>query len=108
ALTLYRALGDRLGEANVLAALSRLRLDDDPAASQQLLEQALVLRRAINDRYSEGADLGNYGIALLQRGRGAEALPYLQRARVVFVELGMAHLVAQMDQLIALASGDGG
>jgi tetratricopeptide (TPR) repeat protein len=108
ALTLYRALGARLGEANVLAALSRLRLDDDPAASQQLLEQALVLRRAINDRYSEGADLGNYGIALLQRGRGAEALPYLQRARVVFVELGMAHLVAQMDQLIALASGDGG
>jgi tetratricopeptide (TPR) repeat protein len=108
ALTLYRALGDRLGEANVLAALSRLRLDDDPAASQQLLEQALVLRRAINDRYSEGADLGNYGIALLQRGRGAEALPYLQRARAVFVELGMAHLVAQMDQLIALASGDGG
>jgi hypothetical protein len=32
ALTLYRALGARLGEANVLAALSRLRLDDDPAA----------------------------------------------------------------------------
>jgi hypothetical protein len=62
-----------------------------------------VLRRAINDRYSEGADLGNYGIALLQRGRGAEALPYLQRARAVFVELGMAHLVAQMDQLIATA-----
>ena len=108
ALTLYRALGARLGEANVLAALSRLRLDDDPAASQQLLEQALVLRRAINDRYSEGADLGNYGIALLQRGRGAEALPYLQRARVVFAELGMANLVAQVDQLIALTLGGGG
>ncbi len=105
ALRLYRALGARLGEANVLAALSRLRLDDDVAVSQQLLEQALVLRQEINDRYSEGADLGNYGIALLQRGRGAEALPYLQRARAVFADLGMAHLVAQMDQLIALASG---
>ena len=92
----------------MLAALSRLRLDDDPAASQQLLEQALALRRAIRSVYNEGVDLGNYGIALLQRGRGAEALPYLQRARAVFVELGMAHLVAQMDQLIALASGDGG
>jgi tetratricopeptide (TPR) repeat protein len=108
ALRLYRALGARLGEANVLAALSRLRLDDDVALSQQLLEQALVLRQAINDRYSEGADLGNYGIALLQRGRGAEALPYLQRARAVFADLGMAHLVAQMDQLIAQASGGGG
>ncbi|MCL6542236.1 MAG: tetratricopeptide repeat protein [Roseiflexus sp.] len=108
ALRLYRALGDRLGEANVLAALSRLRLDDDVAVSQQLLEQALALRQAINDRYGEGADLGNYGIALLQRGRGAEALPYLQRARAVFADLGMAHLVAQVDQLIALASGGGG
>ncbi len=104
ALRLYRALGARLGEANVLAALSRLRLDDDVAVSQQLLEQALVLRQEINDRYSEGADLGNYGIALLQRGRGAEAVPYLQRARAVFADLGMAHLVAQVDQLIALAS----
>jgi tetratricopeptide (TPR) repeat protein len=96
ALTLYRALGARLGEANVLAALSRLRLDDDPAASQQLLEQALVLRRAINDRYSEGADLGNYGIALLQRGRGAEALPYLQRARAVFVLLERSDVILSM------------
>jgi tetratricopeptide (TPR) repeat protein len=108
ALRLYRALGARLGEANVLAALSCLRLDDDVAVSQQLLEQALALRQAINDRYSEGADLGNYGIALLQRGRGAEALPYLQRARAVFADLGMAHLVAQTDQLIALASGGAG
>jgi tetratricopeptide (TPR) repeat protein len=105
ALRLYRALGDRLGEANVLAALSCLRIDDDFALSQQLLEQALVLRQAIDNKYGKGADLGNYGIALLQRGRGAEALPYLQRARAVFAELGMAHLVAQMDQLIALASG---
>jgi tetratricopeptide (TPR) repeat protein len=108
ALTLYRALGARLGEANVLAALSRLRLDDDVAASQQLLEQALVLRRAINDRYSEGADLGNYGIALLQRGRGAEALPYLQRARAVFAAHGLTAQIAWMDWWIGQASGDGG
>ena len=108
ALTLYRALGERLGEANVLAALSRLRLDDDVALSQQLLEQALILRRAIRSVYDEGVDLGNYGIALLQRGRGAEALPYLQRARAVFADLGMAHLVTQIDQLIALASSGAG
>jgi tetratricopeptide (TPR) repeat protein len=108
ALTLYRALGARFGEANVLAALSRLRIGDDFAASQQLLKQALVLRQEINDRYGEGADLGNYGVALLQRRRGAEALPYLQRARAVFAELGMTHLVAQTDQLIALALGGAG
>ena len=92
----------------MLAALSRLRIDDDVAASQQLLEQALILRRAIRSVYDEGVDLGNYGIALLQRGRGAEALPYLQRARAVFADLGMAHLVTQIDQLIALASSGAG
>lgn len=107
ALPPYRALGDRLGEANTLAALSRLHLDIDPTTSRQLLKQALTLRRMINDRYSEGADLGNYGIALLQRGRNAEALPYLQRAREVFAALQIAHLVEMMDRLIAQASASG-
>jgi tetratricopeptide (TPR) repeat protein len=108
ALRLYRALGARLGEANVLAALSRLRIDDDVAASQQLLEQALALRRAIRSVYDEGVDLGNYGIALLQRGRGAEALPYLQRARAVFAAHGLTAQIAWMDWWIGQASGDGG
>ncbi|WP_322821357.1 tetratricopeptide repeat protein [Chloroflexus sp.] len=87
--------------------MSRLHLDTDPTTSQQLLEQALTLRRMINDRYSEGADLGNYGIALLQRGRNAQALPYLQRARAVFAVLEMTHLVEMMDRLIAQASAGG-
>lgn len=96
-----------LGEANTLAALSRLHLDTDPTTSQQLLERALTLRRMINDRYSEGADLGNYGIALLQRGRNAQALPYLQQARAVFAVLEIAHLVEMTDRLIAQASAGG-
>ena len=108
ALRLYRALGARLGEANVLAALSRLRLDDDVALSQQLLEQALILRRAIRSVYDEGVDLGNYGIALLQRGRGAEALPYLQRARAVFAAHGLTAQIAWMDWWIGQASGGAG
>jgi tetratricopeptide (TPR) repeat protein len=108
ALELFRAIGARLGEANVLAALSRLRIDDDPAESQRLLEQALALRRAIDSVYAEGADLGNYGIALLQRGRGVEALPYLERARDLFASRGVMHLVKQTEQLIAQAKGEGG
>lgn len=96
-----------LGEANTLAALSRLHLDTDPTTSQQLLERALTLRRMINARYDEGADLGNYGIALLQRGRNAQALPYLQQAQAVFAVLEIAHLVEMMDRLIAQASAGG-
>jgi tetratricopeptide (TPR) repeat protein len=108
ALALYRAIGDRLGEAHVLAALSRLRIDDDPPESRRLLEQALALRRAINDRYGEGADLSNYGIALIHRGRGAEALPFLERARDLFASLGLTHVVEDMEQRIAAAKGGRG
>jgi DNA-directed RNA polymerase specialized sigma24 family protein len=50
-----------------------------------------------------GADLGNYGIALLQRGRNDEALPYLERARAMFAERGITELLPQMDALIAQA-----
>ncbi|WP_299644947.1 tetratricopeptide repeat protein, partial [uncultured Chloroflexus sp.] len=94
------------GEANVLAALSRLHIDRDSTESQRLLAQALELRRSINDRYSEGNDLGEYGAVLVQRGRGAEALPYLERARAIFAELGLAELVASTDQWITQARGD--
>ena len=107
ALALFREIGDRLGEANVLAALSRFMIDSDPPQSQALLQQALTLREAIDDAYSMGADLGNYGIALLQRGRGAEALPYLERARAIFAARGIQHLLPQMDALIAQARGSG-
>jgi tetratricopeptide (TPR) repeat protein len=105
ALDLFRAVGSRLGEANTLAAQSRLWLDSDPSASQAALEAALALRQRLGDAYSMGADLGNYGIALVQRGRGAEALPYLQQARAVFAERGLEAQVRQMEQLIARAQG---
>jgi len=107
ALALFREIGAKLGEANVLAALSRFMIDSDPPQSQALLQQALTLREAIDDAYSMGADLGNYGIALLQRGRGAEALPYLERARAIFAARGIQHLLPQMDALIAQARGGG-
>ena len=107
ALALFREMGAKLGEANVLAALSRFMIDSDPPQSQALLQQALTLREAIDDAYSMGADLGNYGIALLQRGRGAEALPYLERARAIFAARGIQHLLPQMDALIAQARGSG-
>ena len=103
ALTLFRAIGASLGEANVLAAQSRLWIGDDPALSQQLLESAIEIRRAINDPYSIGADLGNYGIALLRRGRNGDALVYLERARVIFAERGIHEMLPQMDRLIAQA-----
>jgi tetratricopeptide (TPR) repeat protein len=105
ALTLYRQVGDRLGEANVLAAWSRLLIDSDFAQSQALLEQALVLRQAINDVFNEGADNFNYGVALLNCGRNQAALPYLERARELFASRGIEQYAHAADQLIARAQG---
>jgi tetratricopeptide (TPR) repeat protein len=106
ALALFQAVGSKLGEANTLAAQSRLLIDDDPAQSQTLLEQALHLRRSINSVFDEAADNYNYGLALLQRGRNDEALPYLQRARDLFASRELEDFVAQTDHLIAQAGGE--
>jgi tetratricopeptide (TPR) repeat protein len=105
ALALYRAVGDRLGEANTLAAQSRLLIDSDSSQSQELLDQALALREATGDVYSTGADLGNYAIALLRRGRNQEAIGYFQRARELFAARGLQAQVAQTDAFIAQAEG---
>ncbi|GAB4215509.1 MAG: hypothetical protein OHK0022_55450 [Roseiflexaceae bacterium] len=100
ALELFRVVGSRLGEGNVLAAQSELWLDSDPVRSREALEAALALRRAIGSAYDEGIDLGNYGLALLQRGRGQEALPYLQRARAIFAARGLTAQVQWVDGML--------
>jgi tetratricopeptide (TPR) repeat protein len=98
ALALYRAVGDRLGEANVLAAQSRLLIDAEPEQAALLIEQAVQQHQAIGSIYDVGADLGNYGMALLDCGRAAEALPYLRRARALFAQINAEQYVAIVDE----------
>ncbi len=102
ALALFREIGDRLGEANVLAALTRLSLysGDIPAAEKQL-EQVIAMRRAIGSLYGEGADYGNFAIALLNLGHKAKAKEYAQRARKVFEKIGEQTILKQVDALLA-------
>ena len=90
ALGLYRAVGDRLGEANLLARQGQLALigGDTPAATS-LLDAALAIYRAIGAHYHEAAQIGNYGWVLRRNGREAEARPYLLRAAELFAAMGM-------------------
>lgn len=101
ALEIYRAIGARRGEAITLAALSRLQIDVDPAQSQVLLGEALALSRAIGDKYSEAANNFNYGLALFNRDRGMNALPYFQRARELYIKCQLDDRVARIEGLIA-------
>jgi tetratricopeptide (TPR) repeat protein len=102
ALQLFRQVGDKLGEANVLAALARLSLSsgDIPAAEKQL-EQVIAMRRVIGDLYSEGADYGNFAIALLELGHKAKAKEYALKARPIFEKIGLPSSVEMIDSIIA-------
>jgi tetratricopeptide (TPR) repeat protein len=101
ALKLFKEIGDRLGEANVLAALCRLSLKsgDTPSAEKQL-EAVVAMRRLIGDLYSEGADYGNFAIALLNLGQKAKAMQYALKARAIFEKINLPATVEMMDQVI--------
>jgi tetratricopeptide (TPR) repeat protein len=103
ALALFREIGDRLGEANTLSAL--LRLDyarsQDVARAELELARIVSIRQAIGDRYGEGADLGNFAIALLNSGQKRKAREYALRAREIFEQIPIPAIVEMTDRLIA-------
>ena len=58
------------------------------------------MRVAQGDRYSEGADYGNFAIALLNAGHKKEAKAYALQARPIFEGIN-PQLVEMVDQIIA-------
>jgi DNA-binding SARP family transcriptional activator len=91
ALTLYRAAGDRQGQAraaNNLAFSYRFlgRHEEEVAA----LLSALELQRQIGRRSGEGVALCNLGEAYLELGRHQEAISCSQDALIVVREIGSA------------------
>ncbi len=91
ALTLYHAVGDRLGEANVLASQGQLALiTDRPEEADVLLNQAVAIYQAIGARYSVPAQIGNYGWALRRIGQQERARPYLRQAAELFATIGLS------------------
>ena len=60
---LYRDLGDRLGQANVLRELGAVRrLTGDYPAAAQALEQALDIYRDLGDRLGQANALHDLGV----------------------------------------------
>ena len=99
ALGLYRAVGDRLGEANTLAAQGQVALmHGDQVTADQLLDQAIGIYHKIGDRYSVAAKIGNYGWVLRRIGRYGDAQPYLQRAADLFADMGLSDYAASHRQ----------
>jgi tetratricopeptide (TPR) repeat protein len=91
ALPIYRAIGDRLGEANCLLDLGRVTDDGG------LMAQALAIHQEIGARFSDARDAFYYGDWLLAHGETAPAAAVYQLAADNFAAIGLANY-AQMAQ----------
>ena len=100
ALALFEQVGSRLGQANVLAAQSRLALlQGDDARAQDLLAQAVALHQAIGSCYDMATDYFNFGLVLRDLGRADEARPYFLQAAALYDEINLPHYAQQARQL---------
>jgi tetratricopeptide (TPR) repeat protein len=108
ALKLFRQVGAKLGEANVLSALCRMSVKEgDIESAEKQLSTIIQTRRMIGDLYSEGADYGNFSMVLLENGYNEKAKEYAQRARPIFEKINLPAIVEMMDQIIVACDDKG-
>jgi CHAT domain-containing protein len=89
ALTIYRELGYRAGEAKALNNIGLVNevLGSYPQALDYY-EQSLVITRELGDRATEAGTLTNIGIVNALVGNYKEALDYYQRGLIITREIG--------------------
>jgi tetratricopeptide (TPR) repeat protein len=89
ALDLFRAVGDRLGEANTLKAIGDVqRFKDENEAALDSYRQALDLFRAIGSRLGEANTLQAIGFMKLDAGDGAAGSNALNEALALYRQVG--------------------
>jgi tetratricopeptide (TPR) repeat protein len=96
ALTLFRAVDYRQGQAMVLGNLASTYNnagEQDQAAAHH--EAAIAVFSELGDRYGEALTLANLGRVHVAAGRYAEAMRCEQRAMELFGELGYRHGLAR-------------
>ena len=89
ALTIYREIGDRQGEAYSLGNLGNVyqHLGDYKKAIQYH-QQSLAIKREIGDRQDEAGSLGNLGIAYNYLGDYQKAIENFQQSLAIKQEIG--------------------
>jgi predicted ATPase len=85
-LDLYRALGDKIGQATALAWLSNN--NDDRERSSSLLEESLILHRELGNLSGIAYCLAFLGYHAIMRGDFVSSGPWLEEARILYHELG--------------------
>ncbi len=81
AVTLWRAVGDRLQEAVILNDIGYIYNGlGEKQKALDYLQQALALRRAVGDRGGEAITLNNLGLVHNSMGKSREALDFFTQA----------------------------
>ena len=110
ALELYRGLGDRRGEANVVWGLGIYHFyKRDFVMSETRYRDALRLNQAVGQRTMEGWSLHMLALALIAQERADEALDLELMAMRIFQQAGdVAGITLALDNLsgLSLRSGD--
>ncbi len=89
ALKLFKDIGAKLGEANVISSQGQMYLPDDINKANEFLNQALQIYQKIGSMYSIPAQIGNYGWKLYRLGESEKAKPYLLQAADLFEKMGL-------------------
>ena len=105
-LTIQRARGDTAGIATALNGLGNLLIGGDDARAVVLLEESVALQRRLGNTRGIAFSLHSLGYACLCQDRPADALPHLNEALLLFVQLGDKIGIA--DCLAGLAAVAGG
>ncbi|TVQ12331.1 MAG: hypothetical protein EA368_04175 [Leptolyngbya sp. DLM2.Bin27] len=100
ALTIYREVGDRLGEANAVQGVGSLQ--DDPQQAMGYFLQAQEIFGAIGDRYSQGRNLLMFIVqAQVQLNDLTRAHQSLDEATAIGQEIGFELFCQYADQVRA-------
>ena len=88
ALTVWRAIGDRYWEAQVLNLIGNA-YDDDSKFDQAVVsyDQELTIRRALKDRDGEGNTLNRLCVTLFNLARYQQSIEYCEQALVIYRQL---------------------
>ena len=93
ALALYRAAGNRRGEAIALGLIGNCyKRFGDLDKALDYLNRSLAMKRELGDRLEEGKTLSNLGLVYWERGEYAPAIDHLTRAVAIGRELGERQL----------------
>ena len=91
ALGIFRDLGDRVGEAEMLNERGTLhRVSGDLAQAERCHQQALELVRASDSSWDEAHALAGVGRCAIAAGHAAQAGVLLRQALEIFQRIGAA------------------